>query len=93
MIPVRVLKFNVPVDNQWHPVGGGPVLHVGCQDAVVVAVWTLEDGSADHSRTVRVFGTGYPLPNGVEHVGTAVAVGGRLVWHLFATSTSSERPA
>jgi hypothetical protein len=35
-------------------------------------------------RLVQVFGTGHPLPYFAEHLGSAVAVNGGLVWHLFS---------
>jgi len=81
----RVLKWNVPVDDQSHPVGAGRVLYVQCQfGPESVQVWTEESeltGSGE--RKVRVYGTGQPVPFDAPHLGTAVTADGALVWHLF----------
>lgn len=84
---LRVLKWSVPVDDQVHEIGAGPLVHVGCQgDPDQVQVWTLETdptGPAGPARIpVRVHGTGEPLPGDVEeHVGSTIA--GPFVWHVF----------
>lgn len=81
---LRVLKWNVPVDDKPHEIGGGHVLLVACQHGPEsVQVWTVE---LDEPRTLlaQVFGTGQPLPGSVQaHVGSAVTAGGELVWHVF----------
>jgi hypothetical protein len=80
-----VLKWDVPVDDTTHRIGGGQIVHVGCQYASdVVTVWTVEPRrGATTRRRVQVFNTGHPLPYFAEHVGTAMAANGALVWHLF----------
>lgn len=84
----RILKWDVPVDDAEHLIGWGHVLSVGCQyEPDTVQVWTLEDcsdGPPEPRRPVRVFGTGQPLPDSVEHLGTALVAGKPLVWHLLA---------
>lgn len=46
----RVLRWEVPVDDDWHKIGGGQVLHVAVRrDRYTVEVWTLEP-----SRMARV---------------------------------------
>lgn len=83
---MRVLKWNVPVDDQIHEIGWGVVVHVQCQFAVnVLQVWTLESddpGLVDPTRPVQVFGTGHVVPPGLTYLGTTVAAS-TLVWHLF----------
>lgn len=81
----RVLKWDVPVDDRWHPVGAGPVVHVACQfSEKVVQVWTDEsDTFYTPVKAARVYGTGQPLPDNVTVEGTAVVAGGELVWHLI----------
>lgn len=80
----RVLKWSVPVDDQPHHIGTGRVLHVACQhNHRSVEVWTLEFGDGERWKPVQVFGTGQPLPAGWWHIGSAVTVGGLLVWHVF----------
>lgn len=86
---MRVLKWSVPVDDQEHKIGVGPVVHVACQyGPESVQVWTLECVDGDFTtwpkQTVRAFGTGQPIPEGWYAVGSASAAGGALIWHLFA---------
>lgn len=94
----RVLRFAVPVDDAWHAIGSGPVVHVDCRTGEndVVQVWTLEcepldnvlagNLRSDFGRYVRVFGTGHSIPAGASHIGTALTAGGALVWHVFERS-------
>lgn len=79
----RVLKWNVPVDDQPHEIGSGRVLHVACQyGPESVQVWTLEYGEPT-TRLAQVFGTGQPLPGTVDaHLGSTVTARA-LVWHVF----------
>lgn len=92
----RVLKWTVPVDDQWHQVGSGRVVLVDCQTRPhEVQVWTEEPVDSPESlwrRHVRVFGTGHELPPFGEHLGSVMAAGGALVWHLYSDggSTSDE---
>lgn len=86
---MRVLKWTVPVDDQWHPIGSGEVLHVACQRGPFsVEVWTLEADESDSLRSVIICGTGQPLPENSRHIGTALANQGSLVWHVFEGVTS-----
>lgn len=86
---MRVLRYEVPVDDQEHSVTLGRIVHVASRSPETVEVWALD--GAQHSRTFPVFGTGQPVPDpyGWEHVGTALVgplpwpVLGPLVWHLF----------
>jgi hypothetical protein len=78
----RVLRWDVPVDDAWHEIGAGGVVHVAARahrerPGDLVEVWTLEempDTSIEMlpKRSVSVFGTGHQLPDGVYHIGTAV---------------------
>jgi hypothetical protein len=84
-----VLKWDVPVDDQPHEVGGGEVVSVACQHPDhrpdVVTIWTIETRPAltDPKRTVQVYGTGHPLPFFAIPLGTAIVMSGNLVWHLM----------
>lgn len=83
--PRRVLKWTVPVDDVEHPIGGGRVTLVACQyDHNTVQVWT-EEVPGLHTRAAIVVGTGHPVPDGWEHIGSTVALSGQLVWHLYAS--------
>lgn len=85
----QVLKWSVPVDDQDHPIGTGRVVHVACQSGVVdvVSVWTEETAHTyGQSRRARAYGTGQPIPEDDEHIGTALAPvhpPKTLVWHIY----------
>jgi hypothetical protein len=88
---VRVLKWDVPVDDHVHRIGSGDIIHVACQSSPdVVQVWTEEVDEPNLDRRVTVVGTGHVYPsnkvddeNGHWHaVGTALTNIG-LVWHVL----------
>ena len=79
----RVLRYEVPVDDQWHTHRlQGDIVHVAARRPDVVEIWAEHHGNKtfEVERRFRVFGTGHPA-DGV-HIGTAIAAGGALVWHL-----------
>lgn len=90
----RVLKWVVPVDDQPHTIGGGPILHVGHQGNVnEVVVWTEEPVKDPTHRKAIVVGTGHPYEG--HAMGSVVHLAGsqpspfstdrmlgNLVWHL-----------
>lgn len=89
----RVLKWVVPVDDQDHPIGSGPVVLTAVQrlgnaetPAGFVTVWTEETGTppAPLLRSARVYGTGQPVPEHDEHIGSCID--GPLVWHVYAST-------
>ena len=90
---MRVLKWNVDVDDVPHPIGPGKVVLVECQhaDANSVQVWTEEtsDRPEQHVRAAQVYGTGHDIPEGLKHVGSCLALNGRLVWHVYAVPVKS----
>lgn len=79
----RVLRWEIPVDDQWHQIGAGYVVEVSARShrdrpGDLVEVWTLED-TGDTTDTVKlpmrevtIVGTGHPVPDNTEHVGTAI---------------------
>lgn len=85
----RVLRWVITADDEWHPIGPGPVLHVACRPGDVlgaVHVWTLENDSTQGlaPRGVRIFGTGHPLTSDTgRHLGSGITTDGSLVWHVF----------
>lgn len=89
----RVLKWTVDVDDRDHPIGGGKVVAVACQSGPrSVQVWTEEPADAQPlARRARVYGTGHPVPEDDEHVGTALAPHG-LVWHVYAGPARPAEP-
>lgn len=79
----RVLRWDVPVDSEWHNIGAGAVVLVAAREyrerpGDLVEVWTLEDTPPDsiqfddlRKRSVIVAGTGQPVPfDNVEHLGS-----------------------
>ncbi len=80
----RILKWSIPVDDRDHPMGAGTVVHVACQNHPgAVEVWT-DEPDAEHVTTTsaRVYGTGQPLPQHDEVLGSTVVLNG-LVWHVL----------
>lgn len=60
---------------------GAVVLHFGLQ-ADVPTIWAGCNPDADPvTRSFQIFGTGHPIPDGAEYVGTFTA--GPFVWHVF----------
>lgn len=83
----EIWRYEVAVDDRWHPLQlSGEILHVDCRNLHAVEVWALHTGGPVETRTFRVYGTGQPLPDSVAHIGTAIAPGGQLVWHLIETA-------
>jgi hypothetical protein len=83
----RVLRWEVPVDDSWHGIGGGQVLLVDARPLMPgiatprLEVWTLEElppewPEADPiipKREVSVFGTGHLLdPQVAQHLGSVI---------------------
>ena len=85
----RILKFQVPVDDQAHRLmlpDGAWIVHVDVQGAAidVVTFWALvETGQPEVPRAFHVYPTGAPVTSDCDYVGTALAAAGGLVWHLF----------
>jgi len=80
-----VYRHEVPVDDGWHELHTGQILHVASRHIDTVEVWALSDDPT--FRKFRVFGTGQPDVTGT-YVGTAIVPGGALVWHLFEWTPS-----
>jgi hypothetical protein len=61
---IRVLKYTVPVDGEWHEfdLNSSP-MHVAIQEGPgLVQFWALDNGQPPKRRRFRVFATGEPLP-------------------------------
>lgn len=81
----RILKWNIPVDDQPHEIGTGRVVHVACQyDEKSVQVWTEEDAEGKPYQVLaKVVGTGQPFHRNGIPVGSCIAMNGSLVWHVI----------
>jgi hypothetical protein len=78
----RVLRYEVPVDDVWHPLDlPGPIMHVAARREGVIDVWASDIGPGAR-RVFCVFGTGHDIPDHAAYVGTAVTPSGQFVWHL-----------
>lgn len=88
----RVLKYIVPVDDQWHnyhlPEGSVPV-YVECKDDNVCMWVEVPDETVDghkHEWEYKIFGTNHPVPDEADYVGTAFDSSVMiltLVWHVY----------
>lgn len=91
---LKIYKYPVPVDDQWHdlPVTG-KITHIGPDPFRndVIYVWAVHDdqGSQDAgTRRFRVFGTGHELPPNTRPeniLGSVQTRDGMFVWHLIDT--------
>jgi hypothetical protein len=93
----RILKWDVPVDDQEHEIGAGPVCHVTSQYGRIdlVQVWTFEtefESTKDKRRLVRVVGTGHEIAPNSNVLGSAVPTAG-LVWHVIENGPLIPRPS
>lgn len=89
-----IYRYEVPVDDRWHTLElTGQIRHVASRSPEMVEFWATANTERSRRRRFRVFGTGQPLPAGLEasdsegpngiHLGTAITAGGSLVWHLY----------
>ena len=87
----RILKYQIPVDDQWHEHHAGfredYFAHVGHQVEGFVTLWTVQpDYPECFPAWLRVVGTGQEFPNNAAYIGTAFDPRG-LVWHLIQRTT------
>jgi hypothetical protein len=82
---IHVYRYTVPVDDQWHEIElCGPIAYVASRSIYTVEFWSLHTVDAETwTESLIVVGTGHAVPPATEYVGTAIAPGGQLVWHLF----------
>lgn len=80
-----ILRYEVPVDDRRHTLTlRGDVVHLGARRPDVVEVWAIADQACLKPPTeYLVVGTGQTWPPGANYVGTTMAAGGALVWHLL----------
>lgn len=94
---MRILKTDIPVDSDWADYEMGDIVHVAHQSFGNITVWWWDCVSGQKlttlpTRRLRAYATGEPVPVfdakrdhllSPHHVGTAVDVGSKLVWHLI----------
>lgn len=85
-------KASIPVDDHWHRVDIGRIVHVDCQRSPHdVEIWyEVDDARPVERREFRVYGTGHWIDPLTDHVGTVVLEMG-LVWHLRSRRFQPER--
>jgi hypothetical protein len=86
----KIYRYTVRIDDRWHDLLlSGPVLHVGrpsCAGQLPtrdVELWAEYDSDDAQPRRFRVYGTGQPIEEPCQYVGTAFDADGALVWHLM----------
>lgn len=95
---MRILKYTVPLDDQWHEIGRGDVVLVAPADRATAFVWVAVDGRLDNIdksqgtprriQQARVFGTGHEIPLGAEPLGSYVDP--PFVWHVLGRTVLVE---
>lgn len=93
-----VYRYEIPVDDEWHELKIGEILHVAARTPHFVEIWTLAVEVPLTTVELRVFGTGQPLPSGyggapLRYLGTALPTyAPELVWHLFRRMAGTGEP-
>lgn len=91
-MPRRVLRWTVPVDDQDHPIGAGPVVLVTALSPSAVLVWTEEEDEPRFPRRARVYSTGQVIGRGEVHIGSCVTgLSGMFARHVFAADLAVKR--
>lgn len=84
-----MFRYTVPIDDRAHavPLSGDPVAVAladgGWGDACVEFWAESTEGAAQANRAFQAFGTGHPLPEEAEYVGTCTRTPQGLVFHLY----------
>jgi hypothetical protein len=79
-------RYVIPVDDQPHGevLTGEPVAVATTADGRAVEFWAEHDPELSKTAwTFQVFGTGQPIPDGADWVGTCPRTDLGLVWHLY----------
>lgn len=82
----KVFKYEVLVQDgvqTFDMPEGAHVVHVSDQRGQV-CFWALVDPQAELvTRQFVIRGTGHDVPHGAQYIGSAMQLGGALVWHVF----------
>lgn len=80
-----VFRYEVPLDDEWHPLPPGKPLHVEVgrkiRDRGEIWVETQSGMPEVPTHEYRIFGTGQLVPSEVEFVGTAR--NDPFMWHFY----------
>lgn len=97
----RVLRYEIPIDDNFHEIPAGKILHLSeyrhkniTGERARIEVWvevTFEGAGVVFPiiglQRVQVFGTGHPLPEDAAHLATCLD--GALVWHLYQVNQAA----
>lgn len=82
-------KWSIQTTDYPQMVGGGKVLYVAEQHAII-QIWTEEEDPSElgenppATREVLIVGTGTPIPEShPHHLGTLLSMNGVFVWHIY----------
>lgn len=87
------LRYTIPVNDEPYQLPAGKILHLSEQrkqslGAVHnVEVWIEVEIPVNTSQTLRIIGTGQDIPDGAQHLATALD--GPYVWHLYQLKEDS----
>lgn len=88
-----IYKYNIPIDDEWHALPGGSVIHTEVFDSQqTVTVWIDQYTEAPDQFFYRAFPTGGNPGPMDEHVGTAIYEGAGLVWHVYRQGLAFGQP-
>lgn len=82
----KIYRYEVPVDGKLHQIKlQGEILSVACRNHHIIEFWAyhFDNPIFERTRTFVVVGTGHEITYVHEHVGSAIAPSGYLVWHLL----------
>lgn len=91
----RMFRYVVLIDDQAHVIA---LSHSPVAVAVSTA-WSVEfwcehtEGAPQGKRAFQVFGTGHPLPDDAQWIGTCPRTPDGLVWHLYELRDTTLRMA
>jgi hypothetical protein len=81
-----IYRYQVPIDDRAHilALSSDPVSVAISPDLTYMEFWAEHhSGAGVRDRAFQVYGTGHPVPDGAEYVGTAPRTRLGLVFHLY----------
>lgn len=85
------LRYTIPVNDEPQQLPAGKVLHLSEQRSMpgpnLIEVWIEVELPVTALQTLRIIGTGQPIPDGAQHAATTLD--GSFVWHLYRLKDGS----
>lgn len=90
-----VWKYELPHDATLKVYGGDPkVVHVGVDPTGHYTnhptVWVELEPNVEGNLELCFFGTGFDIPDGLEHVGSCITFHG-FVWHVYQGAQGAQK--